>query len=398
MNDISSESKAAASATVGDAVAAQVEAPPPAAPPEALTQLPIGSRNVALTLLAVIAAVLMLHWASGVFVPLMLGLTFSYALAPAVARLQQLHLPRAAAAALVLVSVVTGMGWVGYSLIDDATRFIESLPEASQKIRQAARAQRSATLDMVQQAATRLEQAAKEGGAGPPEVARGVTRVQIERPHFNLKDYVWSSLPGAAAALGQAVVVLFITFFLLASGDSFRRKIVHLAGPTLARRKLTVQALDEVTAQIQRYLAAQVLISIVGGVATGTAFFIIGVEHAAVWGVLAFALNFVPYLGAIVLAVGAAMVGFVQFGSIEMAALVAGVSMSVDIVVGNLLTPWLTSRASRLNAVSVFVGVLAFGWLWGVWGLVLGMPILLMVKAVCDRVEELHPVGELLGR
>ena len=348
-------------------------------------------------LLAVIGTVLVLHWASAVFVPLMLGLTFSYALAPAVTQLQRLYLPRAAAAALLLTTVVGGTGWIAYSLSDDATRFVESLPEAAQKIREVARTQRSNALDKVQQAATRLEQAAQEGGAGPPAVARGVTRVQIERSQFNLKDYVWSSLPSMAAALGQATVVLFLTFFLLASGDSFRRKIVHLAGPTMARRRVTVQAMDEITAQIQRYLAAQVVISVVVGMATGAAFFTIGVEHAAVWGVLAFALNFVPYLGAIVLTAGAALVGFVQFGSIDIAALVAGVSMAVHIVSGNLLTPWLTSRASRLNAVTVFVGVLAFGWLWGMWGLVLGVPILLMLKAVCDRVDELRPVGELLG-
>jgi len=360
--------------------------------------MPAISRNLSLTLLAVFGAVLMLHWASAVFVPLMFGLTSSYALAPAVARLQHLGLPRTAAAALVLATLVGGAAWAGWALSADATRFAESLPEAAQKIRQAARTQRSGAIDKVQQAATRLEQAAQEGGAGPPTVSPGVTRVQIERAKFNLKDHVWSRMPDMAAAVGQATVVLFITFFLLASGDSFRRKIVRLAGPTLARRKLTVQALDEVTAQIQRYLMVQVLISAIVGVATAAAFFAIGVEHAAVWGVLAFALNFVPYLGAIVLTGCAALVGFVQFGSIEMAAFVAAVSMAVHIVSGNLLTPWLTSRASRLNAVTVFVGVLAFGWLWGVWGLMLGVPILLIVKAVCDRVDGLRPVGELLGR
>ena len=401
MNDKSVPDVAVPSSAAGDAEPTPSEAQPPLAPattPGVALQLPAGSRNLPLALLAVIAAVLMLHWASAVFVPLMLGLTFSYALAPAVKQLQRLHLPRAAAAALLLLTLVGGTGWLAYSLSDDAARFVESLPEAAQKIREVARAQRSGALDKVQQAATRLEQAAQEGGAGPPVVARGVTRVQIERTQFNLKDYVWSTLPGMAAALGQATVVLFLTFFLLASGDSFRRKIVHLAGPTMARRRVTVQAMDEITAQIQRYLAAQVVISVVVGMATGAAFFAIGVEHAAVWGVLAFALNFVPYLGAIVLTAGVALVGFVQFGSVDMALLVAGVSMAVHIVSGQLLTPWLTSRASRLNAVTVFVGVLAFGWLWGTWGLVLGVPILLMIKAVCDRVDELRPVGELLGR
>lgn len=382
----------------GDPTPAQAEPASPEAGAVSPLPLPAGHRDLSLALLAVFGALFVLHWASAVFVPLMLGVTLSYALTPTVARLQQLRLPRAAAAALLLATIVGGTGWLAWSLSDDATRFVESLPAAAQQLRQAAREQRSGALEKMQQAATQLEQAAQEGGAGPPAAARGVTRVQIERPQFNLKDYVWSSVPGVAAGLGQATVVLFITFFLLASGDSFRRKIVRLAGPTLARRKLTVLALDEITSQVQRYLAMQVLISALVGVATGLAFLAIGLEHAAVWGVLAFALNFVPYLGAVVLTAGAALVGFVQFGSLEMAALVAGVSMAVHVVSGNLVTPWLTSRASRLNAITVFVGVLAFGWLWGMWGLVLGVPTLLMIKSLCDRIDELRPVGELLGR
>lgn len=314
-------------------------------------------------------------------------------------RLQRLHIPRAIAAALLMVALVGGTGWAVYALSDDATQFVESLPDAAQKIRQAVRATRNqpaTTIDKVQMAATQLEQAAKEG-SGPAAAARGVTRVQIERAQFNLKDYLWTSLPAMAASIGQATVVLFLTFFLLASGDAFRRKLVRLAGPTLARRRITVQALDEITHQIQRYLIVQVLISAVVGVATWLAYWAIGVEHAAVWGVLAFMLNFVPYIGSLVVTGGSAVVGFVQFGSVEMALLVAGVSLLVHTISGNLLNPWLTGRASRLNAVTVFVAVLTFGWLWGVWGLVLGVPILLMAKAVCDRVDGLKPLGEMFG-
>jgi predicted PurR-regulated permease PerM len=362
-----------------------------------LPPAPAVKGGAALAVLALLGTLFMLHWASAVFIPLMLGLTFSYALAPVVDRLQRLRLPRALAAGLLLAALLGATGWGVLALGVDATAFAESLPSAAQKIRQAARAQRNETLDKVQIAATRIEQATQESAGGATAAARGVTRVQIERSQFNLKDYVWSSMPGLAAALGQATVVLFITFFLLASGDSFRRKIVRLAGPSFARRRITVQALDEITAQIQRYLGVQVLVSAVVGVATGLAFLALGVEHAAVWGVLAFLLNFVPYIGSIAVSGGAALVAFVQFGSIDMALFVATASLAVHLVSGNLLMPWLTSRASRLNAVTVFVGVLAFGWLWGLWGLVLGMPILLMVKTVCDRVDDLKPVGELLG-
>ncbi|QCB47877.1 AI-2E family transporter [Hydrogenophaga sp. PAMC20947] len=382
------------------ALAAQLQADLPisAPTPEALRR-PLDNRGVWLALLGVLGSVFMLHWASAVFIPLMLSLLFSYALAPAVTRLQRLHIPRAIAAALLMIALVGGAGWTAYALSDDATQFVESLPRAAQKIRQAARAARdqpATAIDKVQMAATQLEAAAKEG-AGPTPAVRGVTRVQIERAQFNLKDFLWAQMPGMAASIGQATVVLFLTFFLLASGDIFRRKLVRLAGPTLTRRKITVHALDQITGQIRRYLIVQVLISAIVGVATWLAYWAIGVEHAAVWGLLAFVLNFVPYIGSLVVTGGSALVGFVQFGSVEMALLVAGVSLLVHTISGNLLTPWLTGRASRMNAVAVFVAVLAFGWLWGVWGLVLGVPILLMVKAVCDHVDDLKPLGEILG-
>ncbi|WP_372658197.1 AI-2E family transporter [Hydrogenophaga sp.] len=389
--------------SISPIAAPSAQTPGDAAPPGLLPapmQRPLDKAGVSLALLATLGSVFMLHWASAVFIPVMLALIFSYALSPAVTRLQRLHIPRAIAAALLMATLGGCTGWTVYALSDDATQFVESLPSAAQKIRQAARAARNqpaTTIDKVQMAATQLEQAAKEGGSGASTTARGVTRVQIERAQFNLKEYLWASMPSVAASVGLATVVLFLTFFLLAAGDSFRRKLVKLAGPTMARRKITVQALDEITDQIQRYLVVQVLLSATVGLATWLAYWLIGVEHAAVWGLLAFALNFIPYIGSLVVTGGSALVGFVQFGSVEMALLVAGVSLLIHTISGNLLTPWLTGRASRLNAVAVFVAVLAFGWLWGVWGLVVGVPILLMIKAVCDRVDGLKPLGEMLG-
>ena len=108
-------------------------------------------------------------------------------------------------------------------------------------------------------------------------------------------------------------------------------------------------------------------------------------------------LNLLPYIGSIVVAGASALVAFVQFGEIDMAIAVSGASLFIHMITGNLLVPWLTSKTSRMNPVTVFVGVLAWGWLWGVWGLLLGIPILMIVKTVCDRVDHLKPVGELLG-
>jgi predicted PurR-regulated permease PerM len=375
-----------------------VTGPPLAEPPR--LHVPLQVRSLALAVLALLAVLYTMHWASAVIVPVLLGLMLSHALGPLVDRLERLRLPRALGAAVLLMSLVGGFGWTAYALSDDATELLDALPAATAKVRAAMAANRpgsNSPLAQVQKAATQLEQAATAGGPAATPVPRGATRVVIERPHFNLHDYLWTGTMGLLASLGQATVVVFIAFFLLASGNHFRRKLVHLAGPTFAERRLTVQTLDEIGTQVQRYLLVQVITSVVVGVATWLAFVAVGLDHAAVWGVVAFVLNFVPYVGAIALLLASGLMAFVQFGSVDMVLLVTGISLGLHVLSGNLLMPWLSSRTSRMNAVTVFVGVLAFGWLWGLWGLLLGVPILASVKAVCDRVDELKPIGELMS-
>ncbi len=160
---------------------------------------------------------------------------------------------------------------------------------------------------------------------------------------------------------------------------------------------MTICVLDEITGQIQRYLLVRLVTSLLVGVATWLAFLWIGLEHAAIWGIAAGLFNTIPYLGPVVVTAGMTVVALLQFGTLEMALVVGAVAMLITSLEGFLLTPWLTGRASRMNAVAIFVGVLFWGWLWGVWGLLLGVPIIMVVKAVCDRVEHLKPVGELLG-
>ena len=250
-------------------------------------------------------------------------------------------------------------------------------------------------IQKVQRAAAEIERAAAQDVAAA--VSDGVMRVQIEKPEFSLRDYLWSGTLGLAGAVGQTIMVAFITYFLLASGKTFRRKMARIAGPTFSRRKITVQALDEITVQIQRYLLVQIFTSFVVGVLSWLAFLWIGLNHAAVWGIVAGVLDLVPYIGLVVIGGATALVGFLQFGTREMALLISGASAVIHAFEAYLLTPWLTSHANRMNPVAVFLGVLAWGWLWGIWGLLLGVPILVVVKAVCDRVDDLKPIGELLG-
>jgi predicted PurR-regulated permease PerM len=373
-------------------------APPPAAAP---TALPLDLRSGSLFVLAAVATIYMLHWAKGLFIPLMVGLTLSIALSPVVDFLERWRIPRVIGAGLLLFGALGASAYAAYALADDAAALLETLPEAAQKVRdqmQASPGDPQGTIQKVRKAAEGIERvAAARSAASAPAAEGGVTRVQIEKPDFSISDYLWTGTLGLAGAVGQTIAVTFIAYFLLVSGKTFRRKFVRIAGPTFTRRRITVQALDEMTAQIQRYLLVQIFTSIVVGVASWLAFLWLGLNHAAVWGIVAGVLDLIPYIGLVVICGATALVGFMQFNSFEMALLISGASAVIHAIESYLLTPWLTSQASRLNPVAVFIGVIAWGWLWGIWGLLLGVPILMIVKAVCDRVDDLKPIGELLG-
>ena len=376
------------------------EPQPPAPQRERLLlHMPVDVRSASLVVLAVLASVFALQWGQAVFIPLMLSLLLTYALSPLVELLHRWKLPRWIGAGLILMGLFGGLGWTGYSLSGSATQLLDSLPVAAQKLGQAMRRDRGASatpLDNVQQAAAQLEKAAEENSARVAS-RKGVARVIIERPGFNVRDYLVSGTVGLLSAMGQLTLVAFLTYFALCSGDTFRRKLIKITGSSLQKKKVTVHVLDDITRNIERYLLVQILVSAIVGVATGLGFWAIGMENAAVWGIIAAVTNLIPYIGSVIVLAAAGLVAFLQFNSLQMGVVVAGMSLGIHTIVGNLLMPWLTSRTSRMNPVAVFVGVIFWGWLWGIWGLLLGIPITMVIKSICDRVEDLQPIGELLG-
>ncbi|MEO6626736.1 MAG: AI-2E family transporter [Burkholderiaceae bacterium] len=403
----------------------QEAANPAPAPTPLLLHMPVDIRSLALAVLAVLATLFALHWARAIVVPLLLGLMVSYALTPIVNRLVLWRIPRAAAAALVLTSIVGALGWGSWSLRNEANNFVDALPAISQKVRHllAGSANTPAgTIAKVQQAAAEISKAAEEGvgavsssvdvaATGPAPSAGGpvkgktavaatqpaVARVVIERPSWDVRSYLWTGTIGLLIFFSEMALVVLVAFFLLASGNAFRRKMVKLAGPKLSQKKVTVEALDEVTSQMQRYLLIQILISVFVGVLTWLAFLWLGMDNAGVWGVVAGATNLIPYIGAVLVGFSSAVMALVQFGSVEPALIVGGSSFAIHAIMGNVVGPWLTGRANRMSPLAVFVAVIFFGWLWGPVGLILGVPLVLVAKAVCERVDELKPVGEFLG-
>jgi predicted PurR-regulated permease PerM len=360
--------------------------------------VPVNTRSVALGLIAGICSVAALQWARNVFIPFMLALVFSYALSPLVDRLVGWRLPRSLAAAIVVLSLIGGVAGATWSLNDDAMALVDSLPAATEKMRHAVATWRphgQSTLAKVQTAATQLERAATEGVQ--PPTASNVPRVQVEQRPFSISDYIWTGTINLMNMIGQIVSICLITFFLLSSGKSFRRKLVKITGPTWRQKRRTVRVLDTITDQVKRYLRVQLATSVFCGVTVGMAFAALGVNHALVWAVVALALNFIPYIGALVFTGAVVLISMGQFGTVGMALTIGTLSMVIFTVESSLLTPWLSSRASRMSPVVIFMGLLTGGWMWGVWGLFLAVPMLMMIKAVCDHVENLNAIGELMS-
>ena len=202
---------------------------------------------------------------------------------------------------------------------------------------------------------------------------------------------------GALGAMGQAAMVIFLIFFLLLGGDTFKRKLVRLTGPSLSTRKITVKILDDINGSIQKYMFMLLTTNLLVAMLSWTAFHWIGLENAGAWAVGAGLLHIVPYLGPAVTAVATGMAAFMQFDSFPMALLVAGASLAIATVVGTFVTTWMTGRIASMNSTAVFISLLFWGWLWGISGMLLSIPLIVIIKMVSQHVEQLYPVAELLG-
>jgi predicted PurR-regulated permease PerM len=196
---------------------------------------------------------------------------------------------------------------------------------------------------------------------------------------------------------GQIITIVFLVYFILISGDLYRRKLMKVAGRSLKEKKVTTDILNDINSQIGRYLLVLGFTCLLVGVSSWVAFRWVGLEQAGVWGAAAGVLNSIPYFGPLVIAGGIALLGFFQFGASWNVALLVGLSLTITTLEGYLLTPWLTSRAAQMNAVVVFIGLLFWAWVWGMWGLLLAVPMLVVIKVVCDHLEDFKSIGELLG-
>lgn len=352
-------------------------------------------QSVALTFLATVVAIWVLYVGRSLFVPILFGVGLAFVLGPAVTRLERWRVPRAAGAAVLLLTLVVITAGIGYRVSGEAAALIEELPAAAKKVNDLI----ARTTSAESGAMAHLQEAADELAKESPETrAREAgTAVRIVARPSRVSDYLLTGSRGIAASAVQVALVIFLVFFILASGDLFTLKMVRLTGPSLSERKVTVQIIKEIGTTISQYLRTVAFVCTIVGLATWAAFTALGMPNAALWGVLAAVANLVPYLGPTAVWMTATVVAYVHFDAVGIAVATGGVSLVITGLEGMLLTPMLMSRAAKMNTVAMFMGLLFWGWLWGFWGMVLAVPLLITIKVIADRVEDFTAVGELLG-
>jgi predicted PurR-regulated permease PerM len=361
--------------------------------------LHVNARGLALGIIASVVFLYALQWAQKFLIPLVLGIFLAYTLNPLVAGLRRLRIPRMLGVTLIMAVIVGGSVGMAGAVQGEFQSIIEGLPEATQKMSRliaSVNDGKPSAIQKMQAVANELEQAAAGAEArraarraAPPPVAAG--------PGFKIMDWIWAGSMGLLGFMGQATMVLFLVFFLMLSGDTFKRKLVKLTGPSLSRKKVTVHILEDINTSIQNYMFMLLVTNGLLAVLMWIAFRVIGLENAGAWAIVAGFLHIMPYFGPLLITLATGLVALLQFESLQMMALVMGASLAVATLVGTVVTTWMTGKIARMNPAAVFVSLLFWGWLWGVWGLLLGVPVIVILKVVAERVEGLEVVAELLG-
>ena len=317
--------------------------------------------TVPLWVIATVASLFFLREARGFLIPIVLAVLISYALEPVVGWLASHRVHRIAGTSLVMLTVLGLMVWGGLALRDDAQRAADAVPGMIDRVR---------------------------------GMLASVTGMNAATGTSSFLQWGVSSLFTVA---GDLTVVVFLVFFLLLSGHHVRRRIVEISGPDADHRRTAAKILEDIDAQVQRFLLVRLVTAAIVGFATWAVLAWMGVENAAIWGTLAGVFNSIPYFGPVIVSGGLLLVGLAQGGGMMQALQMSGAALLITSLEGWLLTPPLLGKAERMSVLAVFLGLLLWTWVWGAWGTILAVPMLVVLKSVADHVGPLKPIGRLLA-
>lgn len=348
---------------------------------------PINIRSVALTGLLVIAVFHTLHVASSVLMPIMLAVVITVTLTPVTRAMGRLRVPSVVTALFVTAGGVGLIVGATYLLAQPIAAWAERLPDLLRELEFKTRDIQESVkgLGEMSERVGEVVEGGKGGPGDPIEVSL--------RDRSLARAFVFQT---GTVAINSAVV-LALVFFLIAAGDRFLVKLVHVI-PSLRQKVKAVTIVREIQRDVSVYVSTIAVVNIGLGIVTGFAMHLMGLGDALLWGVMAALFNFVPYLGAVAGMMVIGLVGFGEFDSAWRTFTTMGVYYGLTAIEGTFITPMLLGRRLTLNPLMIFVSLLLWGWLWGIVGVFLAVPILAGVKILCDRIESLAFVGEFLGR
>ena len=365
---------------------------------------------VAIWILATLSLIAALQFSYAFTVPLISAILLHYALGKPVNWLEHAGVPRSLGAALVMFAALGVAGSLFYGLWGQAENLLESLPRSTKRISDDFGRMRQApggTLRKVGDAAaavTDMVNGQPVAAASTPSTATSPSTASKARPAAPattapeaVSTYLIKGSVSALGSLATAAGIILLAYFLLSAGDHFRRRTVKAAGKRLTDRRITVDMLDGINLAIQRYLGMLVVTNVILGILTAIVLFMLGVENAAAWGLMAALFHTIPYFGPLAIAFGVLVSSFEQIGTFGGAAKAALSTLVVAAIVGTVAQSWMASRIARMNSTATFVALLFFGWLWGTAGLFLAIPIAVICKVIVDKLPGTKGLSELMS-
>lgn len=340
--------------------------------------LPQEPRTVFQGILCLIAVLACLYVAQEIVLPVVLAIVLKLLLQPLVRLLERLSIPRPVGALVSLVILLGIFVGLGALLSTPAAQWAADLPRTWPLIEQ--------KFAFVKEAVTHLRQTLDQMG-----VHMGSPASLLSNPAA-MVTAVFSGTGSIAAHLLETLLVLF---YLLVFGETFLRRLVEVL-PTLADKKQAVGLFLHVERDLSAYLLTVTAINAAVGCATAAIMWLCGITGSVLWGVVAFCLNFVPILGPFVGVVLFLAVGLISFGVVWGAILAAALYFAVHLVEGEVITPMLLARRFTINPVAVILSLIFWYWMWGVAGAILAVPLLAIIKIVCDRLTPFRAFGHLL--
>jgi predicted PurR-regulated permease PerM len=342
-------------------------------------------RSLILTGLFILSVMYTLYLARAIFIPISFALILSLLLAPVVGFLRRLHIREEIGAAMVLVLFLAFLSASVYHFYQPATEWVERAPQAFRKIEDKLRVIKE-PIEKMGEATKSVEQITEV------EVKTENNTIQVKKPGLfnNLIYQTWEFLFGLAT-------MLILLYFLLASGDLFLRKVINVL-PKLVNKKQAVEIARHIERDISNYLYTIVIINICLGALVGSAMYILEMPNPFLWGVMAGLLNFILYLGPTVGITIVALVAAITFDNPYKIMLPPLAYLVIDVLEGNFITPMIVGKRLLINPVVIFLALLFWGWLWGIPGALIAVPIVVIFKIICDNVKSLAAIGEFLGK